>query len=359
MYFLIERYFIKSFIQNLFLTFIVLYSIAYLISFLQLANQFSTIDISIILIMKLTLLQCYTVIEKIIPIVFHIATLCFIIRLIHYQEIIAIKSLGLNIWRMIIPITSIIFILGILLTTVFNPIGHFMFQRYEKIHLRLVNQDNTIIVGKIGIWFKDEDKKKNIIINAKNIDYNKKSLTNVIFTIQYKNSNKQLIAYGETAILTKNGWTLKNVTLINPRKLSKNHFSSYYIPSSLSFNKLYSTLDNITDRSFWRLLNMFNTEQLTPKQKNHFIKLCLMPLTLIVSFFIGIFPLLHFVRINNLFIKAFISITIHLLFFISISFINKLSLYNYLTGFTINIAPLLIFISLSMLILLYKEESTK
>ena len=358
MYFLLERYFIKLFFKNLLLILFIIISAVCLISFLRIANQLSTSDANILLIIKLTFLKAYIIVEKILPIIFHIATLAFIVKLLHDREIIAIKSLGITIWKLIIPVGILVLLIGSLLVTVLNPIGHFMLQHYNKIYSRLMHTDNTIVVGKLGIWFKDDNQQRSIIINAQHIDPLKKLLQKPVFTITYKDSSKNKIIYAESAVLTKKGWDLKTVIVVNIKEPKKTFLPKYHLSSNLSFNKLYSVLDRTQPQSFWRLLGIPRS-QLTQKQFNYFVKLCLTPFTLLASFLIAILTLLQATKRINYFRNAFISIIANFLFFTCISTIRKLPIYHTINNFAINTIPLVFVIGLSILFLLYKEEAKK
>ena len=181
-------------------------------------------------------------IEKVIPFAVLIGSIACFNQWRKKNYYIISRTFGISLWRIISPISLVLFMFGILSIGLLNPISTIFNKKYDALQAVFFGKKNlkSFSFDTKGFWITETSKDKKFIINAKKIDDKNKRLTDVnIFILD---RDRQI----EKRVIAASGKiSLNSIELYEVQKTSRKKQLKFVKQLILPI-KLYSNNLNIT-----------------------------------------------------------------------------------------------------------------
>ncbi|NOX82999.1 MAG: LPS export ABC transporter permease LptG [Alphaproteobacteria bacterium] len=123
------------------------------------------------LAVTLTLLRAPALTQALIPFVFLFGSIWMFHQLNRRSELSVMRSAGLSIWRLLGPAAFIAALVGVLIITVLDPMSSTLLSYAEQVKTRVQGKpDDVVRLFEDGIWLRQRDAARQIIVNAKTLD---------------------------------------------------------------------------------------------------------------------------------------------------------------------------------------------
>ena len=302
------------FINLIFLTSFVLF-----INILEISRIINVNESSFKLFFLLTILKTPLIISEIIPFVIIIAISFLFKNLISNNELISIRNVGLSIIDIFKPIAMSIFIYGLIIFTIINPLTALSELKFEEITSKKSLNINSIKFIDNGMWIKNfkKDSSKNFF-NISEINLDSMEAKNIkILNIENKSKNLIISEDGkiEGSIFYLN--KVKIFDIDNNQLVNKN---KYELKLNFESNEIKNSLINYKYVPFYKYKEHINTLKKfnlhTDEISLHYLSEIFKPFFLIIIGFVVMGFSGKFKRNENFFKVLFLSALIGFLIFL-------------------------------------------
>ena len=249
------KYLLSGFFKTIFKVILIFYCFGIILNLFEEIEFFKNLDKSILLPLTLTALYIPSMIVKLIPFIFFISSMWFLLQLRNSRDLLALKVFGYSNFRIFLTLALTSFTLGWLILVAINPITAVMVKYYEQTKSTYSRDiDHLVSINKNGLWIKENLDNGFRIISADKTRNN--FLTNVsIFNLDENYVLKEKI-YSEKADISNKNWTLNNVRVVSFEEgLAKETISSdIKILSKYDYEKITSLFKNFDTMSFLDLV---------------------------------------------------------------------------------------------------------
>ena len=247
------KFLLNLFFNSFFKTFFIFFIIILITNIIEQIEFFKQVDFHFIYIIFLSFLNTPSIIFEILPFIFLISTQIFFIRLIDSNELQIFKYSGVNNNEIIKIISTISFILGILLVLIFYNFSSIMKNSYLKIKNKHTNDDKYLaVITENGLWIKDEIDNKTNIINATNVS--DKFLLNVFITQFDKNHNLIRTIQSPRVNIISYNWKLIDVIIYNENQVSK--LPELELLSNFDLERINNLFSNLSSLTIFELIKL-------------------------------------------------------------------------------------------------------
>ena len=165
------KFFTYLFLKSLLYVSGVLISLVFILNFLGELDFFQKIEVDTFFTIFLALLNSPAMIFDMFPFIFLITAQIFFIKLFNNNELTTLKYSGLKNSKILKILTSLSFITGILIITIF----YYFSSNFKNLYLELKSpftNDNKYlaVVTKNGLWIRDKIENKILVINSYRMD---------------------------------------------------------------------------------------------------------------------------------------------------------------------------------------------
>ncbi len=347
--------FISSiFLKSLFYVFFVLLSLVFILNLLTELEFFKNQNVSVNFTLFLSLLNSPALIFEMFPFIMLITIqLCFI-KLFENKEIEIFKYSGLKNSRILIIISTLSFITGIIVITVFYNLSSNLKNIYLEIKSSYASDGKYLaVVTKNGLWIKDKIDDKIIITNSSSINEN--FLINNFITEFDQDFNVVRNIKSEKIDISENKWKIYDARLYYQNDYEKEKYLE--IKTNFNLERIKTLYSNLS------ALNLFELYELRKNYSKlnysiididlHLLKLASNPIYLLL---IAVFSSLIMFKIKQVKSTTF-KISVGLFFSVIIYYLNN---FSFVLGGTERI-PLelsvfmpLIILSIINILMLYK-----
>ena len=235
--------------------FMVLSAVIVLSNYVELTRQVNPAwgDVSAESLLGLALLESPGVILIVMPFAFLFGVLLAFMNLNRRSELIALRAAGVSAWRFVLPAAAAAAVIGVMATTLFNPVASDMNAAYERLKSQLLD-------GPAGsakpIWLRQGDRRRQVIIQARSNQepgVHLKDVTIYIYDVAAGGRlqlSEQIKAHD--AILHHHIWSMTGVSSFRPGGLGVMS-SSFEIPSDLSEQTALERFGTASGVPFWSL----------------------------------------------------------------------------------------------------------
>lgn len=211
---------------------------------------------------QLTLMKLPMLIEQTLPFSILIASIIAYSRLNKRAELSIIRASGVSAWRFLTPIMLMAGVIGVLTTTILNPVGAALTSRFEIERAKLLEDGGaSLTVAKNGVWLRQGDDSGQIVIHAKRLEQNGAVLADVklleeqrIYAGGRVTDNFSFVRRidAERARLLGGFWQLEGI-IENVRGEPPVRRDYLSIPTSLDADKLLDKFASPNTIGFWNL----------------------------------------------------------------------------------------------------------
>ena len=206
----LARYFGLRFLSAVLLVLVGIFVLVALLDYIELMRRSSDIPhVSAVLVFKTSFYRVPQVVERILPFCVLIGAMSSYLNLSRRLELVVARSAGVSAWQFMTPALVVAFVLGVIGTTVYNPISAMLQERSKRYEAELFGQSPTALRASGGpFWISQRTDEGQAIINAKSSTGQGVGLNGVsVFTFDPKGHFKQRIE-ARAAELEPGAWKL-------------------------------------------------------------------------------------------------------------------------------------------------------
>jgi len=259
----IQRYILKECLSGLALVMGIFILAIVLVDVVEQMRTVGTrTEISLFSAIGLTLMKLPMLIEQTLPFAVLIAAMIAFSRLNRRSELPIIRASGISAWRFLTPLILLALGLGLLTTTVINPIGARLSAQYESQRASLLDDSAMITVAPTGIWLRQGDDSGQIVINATGVEANGVVLSGVKMIEEERlySGTRRTDLFGfkrridaDKARLLDGFWQLEGVTEYLPGGQLPVERAFLSLPTNLDPDQLLDKFASPNTIGFWNL----------------------------------------------------------------------------------------------------------
>ena len=332
--------------------FLIFFSLIFILNLLTELEFFKEIQVNSFYPLYLSLINTPMFVFEMFPFIFLISTQVFFNNLFNNNEMNILKYSGLKNSKIFSILSITTFLLGILIVFIFYNFSSNLKYFYLGLKSNYTTNDQYLaVITKNGLWIKDTNDNKTLMINAAKIDKNE--LQNAF--ISEFNSNYEIIRNikSNKIDITKKEWVIKNAEIfIENNKIDE---EKLYIKTNYDYEIIQNLFSNMSSLSVFELLEMRNNY----KKLNYSLTEVDLQLIKLISYPIFFVLMVVFSGIIMMNTKSFksknLKITIGFFFSVIIYYINN---FFYVLGNTEKISiltaitlPLLVFALINLILL--------
>jgi len=345
----IKIYLLISSIKYILINQILILFLIIFINLIELSRVIEKDNQSILNYIYLSYLKIPSIVSETSPFVIIISTAFLFRYLIKNNELIPMRNIGFSIFDIFLPISIGIFLYGLVLLIIINPLTAISENKYDKY---LNNQNESmysIKFSKNNLWIKNKNNDDGIYyINIKNFDI-KKMIARDIEILSIQNEVKEFFQ-SDYGIINDQSFTLTEVNRFDI--LNNKYFKHKQFLLDLNFTKESILTSNINYRNipYYNYINHVKTLKKFNLYSSavglFYISEILKPIFMILLAFVVMSFSAKFKRNDSFFKILFYAVLIGFLFYILREVINKFTITfdsNFLFSyFIIFIIPLIV-----------------
>jgi lipopolysaccharide export system permease protein len=210
------------------------------------ANAFDPVQV-----LLLTIYKVPGIAEELLPFVTLFGSISAFVVANRRLEVVVARAAGLSAWQFLLPACAVGMLIGILGTTVYNPVATELRSWADLAQARLFsNSPQGTDDG--PVWLRQAAEGRESIIGASQTFDHGMGLSNVTaYTFNENGSFRERID-APMAHYTDGEWQIDNATITTPGHTPKLQ-KIYHLATSLSPNQVRQTFDNVDSNSFWEL----------------------------------------------------------------------------------------------------------
>jgi len=249
-----QKYIIKDYLKTVFSMTGIFFCLVLILNIFEEINYFKDTEITFLFPLFLNFLNAPSILYNIFPFIFLISSQFFFLNLIEKNELIVLKNFGIDNFKLIKILTTLSFILGLLVVLVFYSLSSNLKYIYLDLKSDYSSDDKYLaVITENGLWIRDEIDNKINIINADTIkeDYLK------VVTITKFDSNFNLLGYiyADEINIKKNEWFIKKAT-VNNNETKNTIKNNFFFQSNFNSEKISTLFSNLESLSLWELLKL-------------------------------------------------------------------------------------------------------
>ena len=174
---LFNRYVARTFFLSFLATLFVLMALILLFDVIELLRRAASRDyMTFIDVLNLGLLKLPQMIPLILPFAVLIASLVSFYRLSKSNELVIARSTGLSVWNFLMHVVGVVFFIGMVNISIFNPFSSIMQQKFKTVEGMKFQKENNVSWSSKGLWLREKRGKEPIIIHADSVKQEGNSL---------------------------------------------------------------------------------------------------------------------------------------------------------------------------------------
>ncbi|PPR26848.1 MAG: hypothetical protein CFH34_00665 [Alphaproteobacteria bacterium MarineAlpha9_Bin4] len=282
-----------SFLLSCLITTFSLSSVVFIGDVVEYAKKLSNYsDYNVKLLIQLGFLNLPKMLMEILPFAFLFGGMLWTIKVNKNRELLIMRTSGLSLLKISIPIFLSSFIVGIFFVFIFSPLISATQKKIQKIELEKLGKPiNSLLVSNAGFWLKQGHENGSEIIYAKRLDTKSMTLEDVIvFRFNKQNEIKEKIQ-SSSAQLSNDFWLLNNVSFINTfgEVENINYFKINTTVTSSQIREGFSSPETVSLWSLYSFIKMFEKAGFSAnKHRLHLYKLIFFPFLLSGMAILGI-----------------------------------------------------------------------
>ncbi|HZQ12066.1 MAG TPA: LPS export ABC transporter permease LptG [Pseudolabrys sp.] len=248
------RYFGLRFLSAVMLVFAGIFMLVALLDYIELMRRSSDIpNVSAILVAKTSFFRVPQVTERVMPFCVLIGAMSSYLSLSRRLELVIARAAGMSAWQFISPALVVAFVLGIIATTLYNPIAAILEEQSKRYEAELFGKDSPQLTRSGGPnWVSQRTAEGQAIINAKSSRDQGISLSGVtVFTYDSDNHFKQRIE-ARAAVLEPGVWRLMDARIYELGALPVDR-DNYRLKTSLTPEQVRESFATPETVPFWEL----------------------------------------------------------------------------------------------------------
>lgn len=163
----LARYFGFRFLSVFVVVFGGLFLLVLMVDIVEMLRRTSDVkDVSALLVAKISIYRVPFVTERVIPFAVLVGAMVCYLSLSRRLELVVARSAGVSAWQFIRPAVVIALLIGIAITTLYNPISAMLREQSERMEAELIGNRRDLHTTASGFWLRQRSDGGQSIINA-------------------------------------------------------------------------------------------------------------------------------------------------------------------------------------------------
>lgn len=296
----LSRYITGRVFRGILVAFLIVTAIIALVDYVEASRNIGAdADLSPLQLLTLTGLKIPKLIEQTIPFVVLFGVMGALSGMNRRSELTVMRAAGLSAWRFLRPALILTAVIGVLWSTVVNPLSSVMMGEYDKRAATVLGGVQTD-----EVWLREGSETAQRVIQAESIDLSAKRLDGATFFEMGIEADGSTVFErrfdAESAILLSSGyWTLEVVIENAPGEETKRS-AALTLPTSIDIEDLREQSGQQVAPPFWEIREEIKANEdagfSARKLKLQFHKLLALPFLLVAMTFIAAGVSMHLVR---------------------------------------------------------------
>ena len=249
-------------------------------------------DYNIFLLIQLGALNLPKMIMEILPFSFLFGGMLWTVRVNKNRELLIMRTSGLSLLKISLPIFLASIITGIFFLLIFSPLISATQKKIQKIELEKLGKPiNSLLVSSSGFWLKQGHDEGSEIIYAKKLDTKTMELEDLVIFRFDKESKVQEKIQALSALLNDDYWLLNNITITNNNGeiIRKKDFVITTTVTRSQIREGFSSPETVSLWNLYSFIKIFEKAGFSAnKHRLHLYKLFFFPLLLSGMAILGI-----------------------------------------------------------------------
>jgi lipopolysaccharide export system permease protein len=250
----LARYFGMRFVSTLAAVLLGVYLLVVLIDYVELMRRMADApNASAWVIIKISLFRVPQVTERIFPFCVLIGAMTCYLSLSRRLELVVSRAAGMSAWQFTAPAVIAAFAIGVLTTTVYNPVAASLHERSKRLEAEISGNFRTALQSTVtGFWVRQRSPEGQSIINAATSREQGVVLSKVTaFVFDQENHFLERIE-STSAVLRPGHWLLEDARVHVPGKPPDDR-SSYRLATNLTPTQVRESFSTPETVPFWQL----------------------------------------------------------------------------------------------------------
>jgi lipopolysaccharide export system permease protein len=164
----LSRYFGMRFLTAVLAVFAGTLVLTAMIDFLELLRRTGDMkDVSALLVAQISFYRVPFITERVMPFAVLVGAMFCYLNLSRRLELVVARAAGISAWQFIAPAVLIAGLLGVGITTIYNPISGYLREQSTRLEGELFNRDNGFRNAGRDFWLRQRSEEGQAVINAK------------------------------------------------------------------------------------------------------------------------------------------------------------------------------------------------
>lgn len=254
----LARYLLGQVAGGVLLATSVILAMTVLVDFVELTRTIGTrTSVSLLQMSYLALMRAPSFVELTLPFIFLFGVMWAMFRLNRRSELVVMRASGVSAWRFMAPAAGLAIIVGMLSTTLLNPVAARLSGQFERQRASLLAPSNNVVgLSEEGVWLREAREDGQLVIHAQRAESGgRRLIAPTLFFYDAVGDEPPTFARridAEEGVLRAGFWQLANAWETAPDVPTVSH-ESIAIPTSLAAEGLLETIGSPETQSFWSL----------------------------------------------------------------------------------------------------------
>jgi lipopolysaccharide export system permease protein len=358
----LSRYFGTRFLTAVLMVFVGIFALVAVVDYIEMSQRAGDVpNASALLVAKISFFRVPQIIERIMPFCVLIGAMFCYLNLSRRLELVIARAAGVSAWQFIAPALLVAFVLGVIATTLYNPMAAILQERSKRYEAEVFGHKMTGMVSDTGgsFWASQRDSEGSAIINAKSSSGQGVELNGVlVFTFDRGGHFKERIE-ARAAVLRPGVWNLLDARIYRMGQLPLQQ-AVHPLKTSLTPEQARESFATPETVPFWDLPAYISIADhaglVAAGYKLQFQKLLAQPFLLVAMVFLAAAVSLRFFRFGGIQIMVLSGVGAGFLLYVLSKVTGDLSKAELMLPVTAAWLPVLVGGLTGFIVLLYQED---
>jgi lipopolysaccharide export system permease protein len=249
----LARYFGFRFLNVVVIVFGGLFLLVLMVDMVEMLRRTTDLkDVPALLVAKISFYRVPFVTERVIPFAVLIGAMTCYLNLSRRLELVVARSAGISAWQFVRPAVVIALLIGIAVTTVYNPVSASLREQSERLEAMLYGNRRDLHTTASGFWLRQRGENGQSIVNAATSSQQGAALSNVtVFTFDNSDLYRGRIE-AKRATLHDGYWRLEDARVYSDDAPISDH-KVYDLKTNLTRAQVQETFATPENVPFWQL----------------------------------------------------------------------------------------------------------
>lgn len=297
-------YFAKQFALLVIAIFLFFFMLVFAISYLEFfTRSLNSEDFDPLRVLLMTLYRVPGICEDILPFTTLFGSIAAFLLANRRLEVVIARAAGLSAWQFLLPACVVGLVIGILATTVYNPVASTLREWSDEIAAEVLSQSAETSEEGGPVWMRQASEGRESIIGALQTFNEGLSLTGVTAFVFDETGQFVERLDARRADYEPGAWQLKRI-VVSSAEAEPIRQATYRLPTNLTAGQVREAFENLETTSFWQLPGLIESAARaglpTARYELRYNTLLSRPVVLLAMVLIAAIVSLRFSRSNEL-----------------------------------------------------------